>query len=76
VNVLEDATLAHRDEATAILRCLRESLFEPLFMRALALVVSGNGQEAEREDNATLRFWLVRRECEGRSVIETLVPVS
>ena len=33
-----------RDEAAEVMRCLRETLREPAFAAALALLVSGNGQ--------------------------------
>lgn len=46
-SVPEDATLTPRDEAEEILRCLRESLREPAFARALAQLVSGDRRNAE-----------------------------
>ena len=49
--VPEDATLTPRDEAEEILRCLRESLREPAFATAPAVVLSGK-REGEESDSA------------------------
>jgi hypothetical protein len=49
-DVLEDAGLAQRDETSAVMRCCRELLREPAFASALVLLISGNGQDAERKD--------------------------
>lgn len=38
--MVEDARLTRRHEAAEVLRCLRESLREPLFARCLALLVA------------------------------------
>jgi hypothetical protein len=44
-----DATLARRNEATAVMRSLHESLQEPLFMKALVCLVSANGKDEKCE---------------------------
>jgi hypothetical protein len=48
-DVLNDAALTLRNEAAGVLRCLRESLQEPAFACALALLVCRIGQDEERE---------------------------
>ena len=44
-----DATLTQRDEVANVMRCLRESLREPEFARALIQLVAGNWQDEKRE---------------------------
>jgi hypothetical protein len=44
-----------RDEAGEVMRCLRLSLCEPTFMKALALLVAGVGQR-EQCDIAERQF--------------------
>ncbi len=43
----EGATLAQPEEVTEILRCFRDSLCEPVFASALALLAAGNQRERE-----------------------------
>jgi len=43
----QDARLTPRQEATEVLRCLRELLREPAFASTLAHLVSRNGQREE-----------------------------
>lgn len=45
----QDAGLTLRDETAAVMRCLRESLCEPAFARALAQLVSVNGPDKQCE---------------------------
>jgi hypothetical protein len=52
-DVLEDAGLAPRDEAMEVLRCFRESLREPAFATALALLVSGK-MSGEKDESAEI----------------------
>ena len=47
--MLQDATVATRDEAAEVLACLREALRESAFAKTLALLVSGNGQDEHSE---------------------------
>ena len=44
----QDVMLTREDEAAAILRCLHESLCDPAFAGALALVLATDGRDAER----------------------------
>jgi hypothetical protein len=47
--VLAEATFARRDEASEVLRCLRESLRQPAFTQVLARLVTGNGLGEKRK---------------------------
>jgi hypothetical protein len=47
--VPKDDGSARRDEATDVMRCIRESLWEPVFMQVLVRLASGNGQSEECE---------------------------
>jgi hypothetical protein len=47
--VLKDAKLTQRDEATAILCCLQDSLREPPIMHSLVQFHVGNGRTEEHE---------------------------
>ena len=52
--MIEDAAFTLRDEVAEVLRCLRESLRQPAFATALALVLFGKRQGEGDDLRSTL----------------------